>query len=188
MFSGMTVELSKFGWEAVSAIAAVITVILSMVLVATVWFGYRSLKENVLSRDASLLTWAIQRMTEIKKDMDAVRRAPPYGSLSDIKSSTFVRPWMDEVEDAADRLSVELQRLSYLANCGLISKIHLQKMWGPTFVEAWGLLETWVKHKRLKREEPLELRDGAFSRNDFEKFALECKRHNPAFKRTRQKR
>lgn len=172
----MTINLSQFDWQAVSAVAAVITVLLTAILIATVVVGYRSLKESVLSRDASLLTWAIQRMTEIKEDLDAVRHAPPYGTLSDIKSPTFVTPWVREVEDAAYRVSVELQRLAYLANSGLISKVHLQKMWGPTFSETWDLLETWVKHKRLTKGEPLELSDGAFSRNDFEKFALECKK------------
>jgi hypothetical protein len=172
----MTVNLSQFDWQAVSAIAAGITVLLNIFIIAMVVVGYRSLRESVLSRDASLLTWAIQRMTEIKEDLDAIRQAPPYGTLSDIKLPTFVSPWVGELEDAAYRVSVELQRLSYLANSGLISKVHLQKMWGPTFVEAWDLLETWVKHTRLRRGEPLELSDGAFSRNDFEKFALESRR------------
>jgi len=176
MFNNMTVNLSQFDWQAVSAVAAVITVLLTGVLIATVVVGYRSLKESVLSRDASLLTWAIQRMSDIKEDLDTVRRAPPYGTASDIKSPTFVTPWVQEVEDAAYRVSVELQRLAYLANAGLISKVHLQKMWAPTFVEAWGFLDTWVKHKRLKKHEPLELSEGAFSRNDFEKFALECRK------------
>jgi hypothetical protein len=128
MFSNMTVNLSQFDWQAVSAVAAVIMVVLTGVLIATVAVGYRGLKESVLTRDASLLTWAIQRMTEIKEDLDTVRHAPPYGTLSDIKAPTFVSPWVREVEDAAYRVSVELQRLAYLANSGLISKIHLQKM------------------------------------------------------------
>jgi len=176
MFSNMTVNLSQFDWQAVSAVAAVITVLLTGVLIATVVIGYRSVKESVLSRDAALFTWAIQRMTEIKEDLDTLRHAPPYGALSDIKAPTFVTPWGPEIEGAAYRVSVELQRLAYLANSGLISKVHLQKMWGPIFAEAWGLLEAWVKHRRLTKREPLELSDGAFSRNDFERFALECKK------------
>lgn len=176
MLSNIKFNLSLFDWQAVSAIAALITALLTAVLIATVVVGYKNLKESVLSRDASLLTWAIQRMTEIKEDLDAIRRASPFGDLSEIKSPTFVTPWEREVEDAAYRVSVEFQRLAYLANSGLLSKVHLEKMWGPTFAEAWDLLETWVKHKRFRKGEPLEISDGAFSRNDFESFALECKR------------
>lgn len=176
MFANMTVNLCQFDWQAVSAIATVFTSILNIIVIVTVIVGYRSLKESILSRDASLLTWAIQCMSEIKEDLDKVRQAPPYGKSSDIKSPSFKTPWQQEEEKAAYRISVVLQRLSYLANSGLISKIHLQKIWGPTFAEAWDLVETWVKYKRFKKGEPIELSDGAFSRNDFEKFALECKK------------
>lgn len=176
MLTNVTVNLTQFDWQAVSAIASAIMVLLTGVMIGTIVIGYRSLKESILSRDASLLTWAIQCMTEIKEDLDTVRQAPPYGTLSDITSPTFVTPWVPEVEAAAYRVSVALQRLAYLANSGLISKVHLKKMWGPTFAEAWDLLFTWVKHVRLMNREPLELSDGAFSRNDFEKFALECKK------------
>jgi hypothetical protein len=174
--SNMTVSLSVIDWQAVSAITGAITVLLNIVLVATVVIGYRSLKESVLSRDASLLTWAIQRMAELKDDLETIRHAPPYASLAAITSQSFVSPWDAHVEAAAYRVSVELQRLSYMANSGLLSKIHLQKMWGATFAEAWSLLETWVKYLRLRKGEPVELADGAYRRNDFERFARECQK------------
>lgn len=174
MFSNMAVNLSVFDWQAVEAIATWVTVFLNIFLLATVWFGFRSLKESALSRDASSLIWAFQCMNGIKEDLGTIQCAQPYGTLSDIKSPSFVTPWKPEVEEAAYRVSVELQRLSYFANSGLISKVHLQKMWGPTFAEAWRLLEVWVKNVRLRNGEPLELNEGAFSRNDFEKFAREC--------------
>lgn len=56
----------------------------------------------------------------------------------------------------------------------MISKVHFKNMWGRTFVKTWASLETWVKHKRLKNGEPMELKDGGYSRNDFERFSLEC--------------
>lgn len=68
-----------------------------------------------------------------------------------------------------------MQRLSYMANAGLISQEHFIAMWGPTFASAWDVLEVWVKHKRLKNGEAMELKDGAYSRKDFEVFALLCK-------------
>jgi hypothetical protein len=170
-----TINQAKCNWDAVSAIAAVITVLLDAFLITTVILGYKSLKESVLTRDASLFIWAIERMSSIKTDLDNLRKAPQYGSMCEIQSPKFTSPWNKKIEKSAYLVSIEMQRLAYLANAGLISSEHLQKMWGPTFVEAWGLLETWIKHKRLKNKEPLELDEGAFTRNDFEQFARKCK-------------
>ena len=64
-----------------------------------------------------------------------------------------------------------------MANSGLISKVHLQEMWGPSFIQAWELLELRVKHKRLNNHEQVELKKGAFSRKDFETFVAEIN-HN----------
>lgn len=174
MLSNITVDLSRFDWQGVSGVSDALMVLLNVILIVSVIVGYKSLKESVLSRDASLLTWAMERMTVIKEDLDALQNAPSYGTLQQVMSANFHSPWVKEVEDAAYRVSVELQRLSYLANSGLISKVHFKKMWGPTFVKAWKLLEVWVKHKRLKNGEPIELKDGGYSRNDFETFSAEC--------------
>ena len=136
-------------------------------------YPYKSLRESVLSRDATLLIWAIEKMSTIKTEINIISKAPNYGTIEEIKKSNFVSPWSLEEEAAAQKVSVELQRLAYMANSGLISKTHFKKMWGKTFTDSWIKLEIWVKHKRLKNNEPIELKDGAFSRNDFEKFAME---------------
>ncbi len=112
-------------------------------------------------------------MSTIKTEINIISKAPNYGTIEEIKKSNFVSPWSLEEEAAAQKVSVELQRLAYMANSGLISKTHFKKMWGKTFTDSWIKLEIWVKHKRLKNNEPIELKDGAFSRNDFEKFAME---------------
>ena len=176
MFSKMTVDLSNFDWQGVSGAADALMVLLNVILIASVIVGYKGLKESVLSRDASLLTWAMQRMTDIKEDLEAIQHLTRYGTVADLKNPRFSSPWVPEMEGAAYRVSIELQRLAYLANAGLISKVHFQRMWGPTFVRAWDVLEVWVKHKRQKKGEPLELSEGAFTRNDFETFAIECTR------------
>jgi len=174
MLSKITVDLSRFDWQGVSAVSDALMVLLNIILIVSVVVGYKGLKESVLSRDASLLTWAMERMTVVREDLDILQNAPSYGTIVQITSTSFHSPWTKEVEDAAYRVSVELQRLSYLANSGLISKTHFKKMWGHTFCKSWNLLEVWVKHKRLKNGEPIEMKDGGYSRNDFEKFAAEC--------------
>ncbi len=174
MLNNITIDLSHFDWQGVSAISDALMVLLNVILIASVIVGYRGLKESALSRDASLLVWAMQQMTEIREDLEALYNAPLYGTLAEIKLLDFKSPWPQEVESAAYRVSVELQRLSYLANSGLISKVHFMKMWGPSFVKAWAVLEMWVKHKRIINGEPIDLALGAYSRNDFERFSKEC--------------
>lgn len=175
MFDSVTVDLSRIDWQGISGISDALMVLLNIILIAGLIVGYRNLKESILSRDASLLIWAMERMTEIKGDLEAIRRSPRYGTLSDLSDPKFSSPWNPDIEGAAYRVSVELQRLAYLANTGLISKVHFRKIWGPTFVKAWDDLEVWVKHKRLKNKEPMEVCDGALSRSDFERFATECR-------------
>lgn len=112
----------------------------------------------------------MQKMTELKEDIDLLHKAPTYGTIQDIQSPQFTSPWDEATEKAANHVSIELQRLAYLVNAGLIQKIHIQKMWGLTFIRAWELVEFWVKQKRLKQGEPS-------SRNDFEKLADEFRSH-----------
>ena len=175
MFDSISVDLSTFDWQAVGALAAVITVLLTAILLAGVFFGYRNLREAVRTRDASLFTWAILRMEELKPHLAVLRSALGSDSSKDAEGNSQSRHL--EIEASAHRVTVELQRLAYLANSGLISEIHLREMWGPTFVEAWELLEEWVKNKRRENGEPIELEKGAFSRKDFERFAVMCKKH-----------
>lgn len=148
-------------------------VILNIIQIVGVVIGYRSLKESVMSRDASLLIWAIERMSSIKSDLHTLKHAPPYSKLEDVLVDDFKTPWSEATELAAQNVSVELQRLAYMANSGLISKVHFEKMWGKTFLDAWNMLEIWVKRRRFINNEPIELNDGAVSRRDFEIFAKE---------------
>jgi hypothetical protein len=128
-----------------------------------------------MSRDASLLIWTMDSMKESSLLLKTIQEAPYYGSLTDIQQPWFKSPWSVDVESAAYDLSVVLQEVAYIANQGLISKQHLKNLWGPIFVRAWDMLEVWVKFKRHTNNEPLEINKGAFSRIDFEIFAVECK-------------
>lgn len=170
------VDFSILTWNSLAAITDILMVVINVILIISIIIGYKSIKESILSRDASLLTWAMERMSLIKEDINIIRNAKPYGTLETIKSKNFISPWEPKIEDAANRVSIELQRLAYLVNSGMISKIHFRKMWGPYFIKAWDVLEIWIKHKRFTNHEPIELESGAYSRNDFEKFAIECKK------------
>lgn len=172
--SGFEFDLSVFDWQAVGATAALITALLTATLIVSVFVGYRNIKEAVLQRDATLLLFAIQQMESIKTDLRRLEEAPAYGSVAQAVAAGFVSPWDDETESSAQRVSMELQRLGYLVEAGLLSDVHLLRMWGPTFARSWALLEPWVKRLRARKGEPIELADGAFSRGDFERFAQVC--------------
>jgi hypothetical protein len=151
-----------FDWQGVSAIAAVFAVLLNGILLASVIYAYRSLRESQLTRAADVMIWAVSQMEEIKDDLKLLRQA-----------SRQIDIWPDDVSLAAQRVSVRLQRLAYMARSGLISKDHFRAMWGLTFVEAWEKLEPWVHKRRTDNGEPRAAKDGAFSRVDFEELALE---------------
>jgi hypothetical protein len=174
MLRDVAVDLSIYDWQAVGATAAILTTLLTAILVVSVFFGYRSIKETVLQRDASLLLFAIQQMESIKGDLRRLEQAPPYGSVAEAIAADFESPWDAATESSAQRVSIELQRLGYLVEAGLLSQIHLLRMWGPTIGRAWLLLDPWVKRLRLQKGEPIELDQGAFSRGDFERFARVC--------------
>jgi len=174
LLSDIQIDLSKFDWQGVSAVSDSLMVLLNIVLIVSVYIGYRQVREALLTRDASLLTWAMERMTAIKADLRLLEGAPAYGTLQQLQSDDFRSPWPPEFEQAAQNVSSELQRLAYMANSGLISKTHFRKMWGPTFAKAWVVLRLWVMYRRFKNGEPLRVEEGAFSRVDFESFAKEC--------------
>lgn len=177
-FSTLKVDLSRFDWQGVSAVSDLLMVLLNIVLIVSVVIGYRSLRESAKSRDATLLIWATERMDTIRPLLEQLRAAPAYGSLNDIRAgSDFSAPWSPELLGSANRVGIELQRLSYMANKGLISREHFIAMWGPTFVAAWEILEVPIKHRRLKNGEPMHLHEGAYSRRDFETFSMLCKAH-----------
>ncbi|GAL31210.1 hypothetical protein JCM19239_2569 [Vibrio variabilis] len=86
----------------------------------------------------------------------------------------FQVKWSEKELESAYKVSIVMQRLSYMAMAELISIEHFSKMWGPAFVKAWVALEPYVHHKRHTNGEPLKLAEGAYSRNDFEKYAYYC--------------
>ncbi|MFC0444264.1 hypothetical protein ACFOD1_03015 [Pseudidiomarina halophila] len=169
----LEVVLNPLDWDGVSAIASVLMLFINLFLLISIIFAYRTIKEEVKNRDSTLLIWAMEEMSKIKPDIHVLKDAGEYAS-GQLGKSTHKVKWSGELRAAAQRVSVTMQRLSYMAEADLISKEHFSNMWGPMFADAWNRLEPFVQHKRHLEREPLTLADGAYSRKDFEKFARYC--------------
>jgi hypothetical protein len=178
MFEELQVELNRFDWSAVSGISNAVMVVLSILLLAGLRQGSKSIKESSLSRDADILRWAMSEMDELKPHIrtitDAHTRKPFCSYENEHIEEGFNPPWEEEEEEAAQLVGVKLQRIGYMANQNLISRDHFMNMWGPMYLASWYSLEAWVKHKRLKLDEPQNISDGAYSRMYFEQYAKYC--------------
>lgn len=167
------VVLTPLDWSGISAITSILMLLVNVFLLVSIIFAYRTIKEEVKNRDSSLLLWAMNEMSKIKEDLSALQNAGVY-ALGELGEDGYEVQWSQETLDSAYRVSIIMQRLSYMTNANLISREHFSNMWGPAFVKSWTLLEPYIHHKRYTNGEPLTLKDGAYSRNDFEKYALYC--------------
>ena len=167
------VVLTPLDWSGVSAITSVLMLLINVFLLISVIFAYRTLKEEVKNRDSNLLLWGMNEMSQIKGDLTLLQNAGIY-AINELGRDDYEVIWPQQTLDAAYRVSIIMQRLSYMAMADLISKEHFSKMWGPAFVKSWTLLEPYIHHKRHMNGEPLTLDKGAYSRNDFEKYARYC--------------
>jgi hypothetical protein len=165
-------------WQVVSALA-------NVVLTITVVFAVVQLQQGALARNAQLLIWAVEQIDAVRKDVAILRQAPAFGSLSDVESPDFKSPWKPEEEAAADHAVTTLQRVSYLVDARLLSKRHIGKLWAGLIIEAWDLLEPWVRLKRLCNGEPLKMQDGPYTAVHFERLADYLRGHNKRFNLTR---
>ena len=129
------------------------------ILLLSVIIGYKTIKEEVKNRDSSLLQWAMDQITDIKEYTSILKNSGDYcrGEFEDVDFKVL---WSKKEIDAAYNVSIILQRLSYMPTEGLISKEHFSKMWSPTFIKKWNILEKYIHHKRHNNGEPLDLESG----------------------------
>ena len=182
MFEGLQVELNRFDWSGVSGISDAVMVFLSILLLVGLRQGSKSIKESSLSRDADILRWAMSEMDELKPHIRTITDAhkrKPFCSCENEHIKEFESTWGKDELDAAQSVGVKLQRIGYMANQNLISRDHFMNMWGPMYLASWYSLEAWVKHKRLKLDEPQNISDGAYSRMYFEQYAKYCENNLP---------
>jgi hypothetical protein len=149
-------------WTAIAAIAATIQTLLAILVIISVWYARKSLHESRNSRAAEVLIWAAEQMDAIKPDIARLNAA-----------DQDFHKWSAEEEMAANRITVRFQRLGYMARQALIDKGHFRRMWGRDFVVLWAKLGEWVIELRRRNGEPLTVKDGAFSRVDFQLLAEE---------------
>lgn len=87
MFTDIKVELSKFDWSGVSGLSDVIMVVLTLVLLAGLKQGSKSIRESSISRDADILRWAMSEMDALKPQIrlltDAHKRHRYCGKAHD---------------------------------------------------------------------------------------------------------
>src|SRR5690554_3896178 len=129
----VVLALNPLDWSGVSAITSILMLLINVFLLVSVIFAYRTIKEEVKSRDSNLLLWAMDEISKIKPDLSLLHRADSY-LCGELGSENYNVAWSTETVDAAYRVSIVMQRLSYMAMSGLISKEHFSKMWGPAFV------------------------------------------------------
>jgi hypothetical protein len=181
-YSKFTIDTHEVDWSGVSGMMDTLMVILTVLLLIGLRQGAQSIDQANHSRDADLLNWAMGEMDELKESIkivtDAHKREPYCTNVQDL-SEDYVSNWNDEELKAANRVSIGLQRIGYYASQNLVSKKHYLNLWGPSYLSCWYSLESWVKHKRLKLEEPLDIEDGAYSRRYFEYFAEYCEMELP---------
>lgn len=181
MFTDIKVELSKFDWSGVSGLSDVIMVVLTLVLLAGLKQGSKSIRESSISRDADILRWAMSEMDALKPQIrlltDAHKRHRYCGKAHDPQENP--NGWTDKELEAAQIVGVNLQRIGYMALHNLVSRNHFMNIWGPMYLACWYSLEPWVKHKRKALNEPTEIKDGAYSRIFFEQYANYCEANLP---------
>ena len=165
-------ELNVLNWDGVQAIIAFFSTVLTSVLLIGLWQGKKTLSESRNTRDADILRWTMDLMSDLKVDIKIV--TDEYK-----KKGSYNKNWTKQAKNAANNVSIQLQRIGYMANNDLISKEHFKNLWGPMYLSTWWSLEEWVKLKRVELDEPREIKDGAYSRMYFEEYAIFCEKSLP---------
>ncbi|WP_457743342.1 hypothetical protein [Sulfurimonas sp.] len=165
-------ELHVLNWSGIQAVVAILSVLLSALLLVGLWQGKKTLKESRDTRDADILRWTMDIMSDLKKDIKIV--TDEYKTVG-----SFNNNWSSDAVASANKVSIQLQRIGYMANNNLISKEHFKNLWGPMYLSTWWSLEEWVKKKRESLNEPREIKDGGYSRMYFEEYALFCENNLP---------
>jgi len=159
-------DLTSFDWNGVSAIAALLTFAINVLLVLTVVIGFKGVQEGQAARSAQVLAWATAQMDAVKADEKRLRNSP-----------LDFRDWDDAMQESAGRVCNAYQRMCYYARNGLIDARHFRSNWGVNTSIYWLLLEPYVKSEREKFSDWATAREGAYLRADFEAMALKFISH-----------
>lgn len=176
-YSGIVrrLALDRLDWTGIGALAAIVTIFINLILLASVVVGFQNIREGQNSRTAELLRWAMEQMDKVKDDerklRDLARR--PYASWRDDKNAL----------KSAQAVNNAYSRMAYLANKGLIDIAHFKTLWGVNICVSWFILEEHIKSERRKFSDKEELSKDTIIRPDFnrlaETFIKEFDRENP---------
>ena len=85
--------------------------------------------------------------------------------------------WTPEEKHNADILCFGLERIAYLADKKFIDDSILLDEYAGVFAKTWYCLEAYVKHERIQRRGPAELKVNARFRKHYEKVAIKAQKY-----------
>lgn len=114
-------------------------------------------------------------LQHVYADMDRLRKywTAVYKQFAD--NSDF-RTWSPEEKDNADILCMGLEKIAYLSEKKFIDETILLDEYAGVFAKTWFCLEEYVKHERVRRKGPAELKDNARFRKHYEQVALKAQK------------
>lgn len=157
------INLSNLDWGGLGTIATLLTVLINIVLLITVFFGFQSVREGQAARIAQILVWATKQMDDIKEFEHKLVLAPDDYTQ-----------WDHETRLAARKVNNAYQRLSYFCDHGLIPEAHIRNIWGLNLVYAWTRLENMINDDRRKSGDVMA---NPVMRREFERVAKRYSAH-----------
>ena len=160
-------DFNTFSWDAISSLSNLIIAFLTMLLTISILFSIKSIQESSTNRNAEQLQWIISEMSSIKDEAKELKNAKENNKILDKTK-----------QKNANIVSVKLQRVGYFALNELIQKKHFLNLWGPYYLDQWYILEEWINSERIKRNEPIDIKN-AYFRKYFQLFSIECEKNLP---------
>lgn len=146
-------------------------------LIYTIILQRQQLKLQQEELSATLVELKKQRSATVFIEvLHILEELRPYWHKSYTFPEDFKR-WNKNQLKIADKLSTDLQRISYLCSKDLIDADYVMGNHSKTFVRVWHKLEKYIRDYRIKSNEPPSIEAGAYQRRHFEQFAKQCEEY-----------
>ncbi|MCO6386209.1 hypothetical protein [Aliihoeflea sp. 40Bstr573] len=157
------IDLANLDWTGVGSLAAIVTILINLVLLASVVVGFQTVREGQNTRTAELMRWAMEQMDKVKDDERVVKTfsTTPYSTWKNDPAATR----------SAQQVTNAYSRMAYFVNHQLVDISHFRKLWGVNICLYWLLLEEHICSEREKFSDKKTAGEGAFVRSDFELLA-----------------
>ena len=120
------------------------------------WQNKRMVDEMARTRSATVLLPVLDILLQSSRRRWAVRDYGPQYRL-----------WNREQRNVANRLSMDLERIAYICEQGLLERRFVMEGHARVFVDSWTMLSEFIESLRSGSGQPQP-------REYFEKFAREC--------------